>query len=72
MATNDSRIHLDDIYTTPGEAAKLLLVNRLTILRWVKSGKLRGERIGRIYLILKEDAWRIAKEHRIRVREIKL
>jgi len=59
---SNSQVHLCDIYTTPGEASALLLVNRLTIRRWVKSGKLRGERVGSITLILKEDVQRIAQK----------
>ncbi len=49
---------LASIYMTPCQAAQLLNVNRLTIRRWVQHGKLRGERIGNITLILQEDVFK--------------
>jgi excisionase family DNA binding protein len=42
---------LDEVYCTTGQAAKRLGVNRLTIQRWVKAGKLSGERVGNVTLI---------------------
>jgi excisionase family DNA binding protein len=62
---NKSMGHLSDVYTTPGQAASLLLVNRLTIRRWVKEGKLHGERVGNITLIPKVDVWHIAQQRGI-------
>lgn len=53
---------LSDVYVTIGEAADIALVNRATIRRWVKEGKLRGEPMGKITLIPKEDVLKVAKE----------
>ena len=54
--------HLAEIYITPSQAALLLHVNRLAVRRWVKTGKLRGELVGRVTLIWKEDVKRLAME----------
>ena len=54
---------LSDTYITPNQATKLIPVNRLTIRRWVKEGKLRGEMVDRITLILKEDVVRLAESY---------
>jgi len=45
---------------TTEQAATYLHVSTLTIRRWVKEGKLRGERIGWQTLVMKEDIRRIA------------
>ena len=50
---------LKDLYVTTGQAAAILHVNRLTIQRWVKSGKLTGEAVGRITLIPKDEVLRL-------------
>ena len=46
-------------------AALCLDVNRRTIRRWLKSGKLKGERIGHFTLILKDDVRKIAVQERM-------
>jgi len=58
-------VHLSDVYVSIGQAASFLLVNRLTVRRWLEQGKLRGERIGRTTLILKEDVWSVAQQRGI-------
>ena len=50
---------LADLYVTTGQAAAALWVNRLTIQRWVKSGKLSGERVGSVTLIPKVEVERL-------------
>ena len=57
--------NLRAMYMTIGEAALYLDVNRLTIRRWLKSGRLNGERIGHFTLILKDDVRRIAIQERM-------
>lgn len=52
-------------YMTIGEAALYLDVNRITIRRWLKSGNLKGERIGHFTLILKTDIYSIASQQGI-------
>ena len=46
---------LKDKYFTISEATKELNVTRQTISRWIKEGKLHGEKIGRETLIDKEE-----------------
>jgi excisionase family DNA binding protein len=54
--------NLCDVYVTIGQAAGLLRVNRATIGRWVRRGKLRGQKMGLVTLIPKEDILKVAKE----------
>ncbi len=37
----------DDIFLSPAEVAKRLGVSRLTAVRWMHSGKLKGQKLGR-------------------------
>jgi len=53
---------LSELYLTTGQAASRLGVNRLTIQRWVKSGRLPGEVVGYVTLILRADIERLANE----------
>lgn len=46
-----------DYFVTESEAARMLRVNRNTIARWSKEGKLDVQRVGRIGLI---PRWQIA------------
>ncbi len=55
---------LVDEYATKAEAARLLGVDRLTIYRWIKSGKLKAERIGREVLIRRSDLSRMSTRKR--------
>ena len=43
------------MFMTAKEAATALKVHQRTIRRWVQSGKLRGETIGKITLVLRVD-----------------
>ena len=37
------------------DAAKLAKVKRITILKWIGRGKLKAEKVGRDYVIRRED-----------------
>lgn len=37
------------------DVAKICHVERLTVYRWIKSGKLKGKRAGRKWLFTRED-----------------
>lgn len=65
MVNSNLAGNLSDIYTNIGQASTILLVNRLTIRRWIKQGKLHSEMIGRTALIPKDDIRRIAQERGI-------
>lgn len=54
--------NLPDSYVTIGQAADLLLVDRSTITRWIKRGKLRGQKMGMVTLIFKNDVLALARE----------
>ena len=42
-----------DYFYTEGQAAELLGVNRITIWRWIKSGKFNIQRVGSVVFIPK-------------------
>lgn len=44
---------LTDFFYTEGQTAHILGVNRLTVYRWIKSGKFDIQRVGREVLIPK-------------------
>ena len=46
------------------EAAKITGVNRATIHRWIKNGKLEATSIGRTNLILRDDVHALAQQRR--------
>lgn len=54
-------------HMTITEAALLLHVNRITIRRWIKQGKLHSEKVGQINLLLKANVLAIAHERGINV-----
>jgi len=39
----------------PEEVAELLGVSRRTIVRWLKEGRLKGVRVGRLWRVREED-----------------
>ena len=43
----------DDRWYTTAEAARLLKVTRYTIRKWLRSGTLKGRKVGRGWLIAK-------------------
>lgn len=59
--TND-HTNLCNVYVGVIQAARLLLVNRATIRKWIIQGKLSGQKIGKITLILESDVLEIAKK----------
>jgi excisionase family DNA binding protein len=65
MANYPLTVPLSHVYVSISQAASLLLVSRLTIYRWMKQGKLSGERIGSVTLIPKQDILAIARQRGI-------
>lgn len=49
------------LFATAEEAAHLLGVERHTIARWIRSGRLSGEQIGRVLLIPRVEIENLAK-----------
>ena len=43
-----------DFYTTP-ELAKLLGISRISVFKRVKQGSIKGQKIGRDFIIFKKD-----------------
>ena len=48
-------------YLSTAELAKRLGISRITVFNWIKSGKLKAERIGRGYVIDVSDAEKFTK-----------
>ena len=59
-------MNLQSLYVTTGQAADLLHVSRVMVWKWVKSGKLSGERVGRITLIPRAEVEELALERQAR------
>lgn len=64
LSKSHSSIDIDSKYITTGQAAAILYVNRLTVRRWVKAGKLSGWRVGNVTLLNKGEVEKMAVERR--------
>ncbi len=53
---------LQEVYLTTGQAATMLGVNRLTIRRWVAAGRVRGQLVGNVTLIDRQQVEQMAAE----------
>jgi excisionase family DNA binding protein len=48
---------MNDIFLTTAQVAEMLQVHPLTVLKYMKEGKLKGVKLGRVYRIKKEDVF---------------
>ena len=55
-------VNVAELFCTLTEAAEQLDVNRLTIRRWINSGKLQSQRIGGVVLIERSEVERPARQ----------
>jgi len=55
---------VENIYTTE-QVAQLLQIHPLTVLKYIKVGKLHGVRLGRIYRIRESDLQRFLDQEAI-------
>ena len=55
-------INITEMFCTLKEASETLKVNRLTIRRWIKSGKIQAQRVGGEVLIERRLVETLAKE----------
>jgi len=55
-------IRIREYFYTLTEAADALGVNRLTIRRWIQTGKLEYQRVGGVVLLERADIERIRRE----------
>ena len=49
-------------FISVSEAAKILGISRMQITRWIKAGKLKAQKVGRSYIIKKNDIGGIYKK----------
>jgi excisionase family DNA binding protein len=61
------QVHPSNTYVSINQAASILWVNRATVRRWLKLGKLRGETVGNVTLIPKQDVLAVAQQRGIRL-----
>ena len=61
MSTYRSAQSVADSYLTIGGTAAALAVNRITVRRWLQSGRLHGERVGKVTLIPKAEVEALAR-----------
>ena len=59
IVTRWNMMRLRDKYMTLTEAAAQLRVNRITVRRWIKAGKLPAEEIGGVVLIERKHIERV-------------
>lgn len=55
MITYNRKVVMRDKYLSTIEAAKIMGISRVAVLKQIKSGKLRAERVGRNYIIDRAD-----------------
>lgn len=48
---------MNDTFLTTAQVAEMLQVHPLTVLKYIKSGKLKGVKLGRVYRVLKSDVF---------------
>ena len=47
---------------TPKEVAEKLKVSEQTVLRWLRNGKLKGVKVGKLWRVKEEDLRELIKE----------
>ena len=47
---------------TPKEVAEKLRVSEQTVLRWLRNGKLKGVKVGKLWRVREEDLQELIKE----------
>jgi len=52
---NNVTIKLSELYVSIAQAAFILRVNRETVARWIREGKLNADKVGLAVLISKDD-----------------
>lgn len=58
---------MSEEFITAEEAAKILKVNIMTIYRYIKVGKLRAYKIGRVFRIKRRDFEEFLEKHKAKV-----
>ncbi|TRZ93079.1 MAG: DNA-binding protein [Dehalococcoidia bacterium] len=64
-------MQIADFFHTENQAAKQLNVNRITIWRWIKTGKFDIQRVGREVLVPKWEVEMIKTRHRKRKQQLR-
>ncbi|MBU1082933.1 helix-turn-helix domain-containing protein [Patescibacteria group bacterium] len=47
------------------EAAKLIGVSRVTVFRWIKTGKIQADKVGKAYVILRSELSEYVKSDQV-------
>jgi excisionase family DNA binding protein len=54
----------DESLLTPQQVAERLQVQVQTVVRWLRSGQLKGAKFGRLWRVTEEDLQAFIREHR--------
>ena len=54
----------DDILLTPEQVAARLQISRITVMYYLREGKLRGTKVGRLWRVTDGDVQAFIQEHR--------
>jgi excisionase family DNA binding protein len=64
MPREEGRVVADESLLTPQQVAERLQVQVQTVVRWLRSGQLKGAKFGRIWRVTEEDLQAFIQEHR--------
>lgn len=70
MARSSRQDQAGEVMTVDQVAAYLQL-NRLTVYRYVREGKIPAARIGKVYRILRADVDRFLESHKVAVKDVR-
>lgn len=55
---------MDKVYT-PQQAAEILSISEKTLMNWLRAGKIKGVKVGRLWRILEQDLEEFLRQNRI-------
>jgi excisionase family DNA binding protein len=64
MPAEEGGVVADESLLTPQQVAERLQVQVQTVVRWLRSGQLKGAKFGRIWRVTEEDLQAFILEHK--------
>lgn len=55
---------MDKVYT-PQQAAEILAISEKTLMNWLRAGKIKGVKIGRLWRIMEQDLEEFLRKNRV-------
>lgn len=56
--------YLDKVYT-PQQAAEVLSISEKTLMNWLRAGKIKGVKVGRLWRIMEQDLEEFLRQNRV-------